>query len=134
RVILFCTGTGIAHADVGITAHAMQSMAIKGFIVHDSRERSLYADGQRTRDAHGDASGCRAEIVRVSTQAMALSSTWPRVDDFEVAGPTLSIASVPPRRALIVKPWPIRLASASLAAPRITTATVSRCCRDWSRG
>jgi hypothetical protein len=35
RVILFCTGTGIAHADIGITAHAMQSMAIKGFIVHD---------------------------------------------------------------------------------------------------
>jgi hypothetical protein len=41
RVILFCTGTGIAHADVGITAHAMQSMAIKGFIVHD-RESGAY--------------------------------------------------------------------------------------------
>ena len=36
RVILFCTATGVSHAAVGITAHAMQSMAIKGFIVHDS--------------------------------------------------------------------------------------------------
>jgi hypothetical protein len=41
RVILFCTGIGIAHADVGITTHAMQSMAIKGFIVHD-RESGAY--------------------------------------------------------------------------------------------
>ena len=31
RVILFCTATGVSHAAVGITAHAMQSMAIKGF-------------------------------------------------------------------------------------------------------
>jgi hypothetical protein len=30
RVILFCTATGVSHAAVGITAHAMQSMAIKG--------------------------------------------------------------------------------------------------------
>ena len=35
RVILFCTATGVSHAAVGITAHAMQSMAIKGFIAHD---------------------------------------------------------------------------------------------------
>jgi len=35
RVILFCTATGVSHVAVGITAHAMQSMAIKGFIVHD---------------------------------------------------------------------------------------------------
>jgi hypothetical protein len=35
RVILFCTATGVSHAAVGITAHAMQSMAIKGFIVHN---------------------------------------------------------------------------------------------------
>jgi hypothetical protein len=28
RVILFCTATGVGHAAVGITAHAMQSMAI----------------------------------------------------------------------------------------------------------
>ena len=34
RVILFCTATGVSHAAVGITTHAMQSMAIKGFIVH----------------------------------------------------------------------------------------------------
>jgi hypothetical protein len=42
RVILFCTATGISHAPVGITAHAMQSMAIKGFIVHN-RETGDYA-------------------------------------------------------------------------------------------
>jgi hypothetical protein len=34
--------TGISHTAVGITAHAMQSMAIKGFIVHD-RESGAYA-------------------------------------------------------------------------------------------
>jgi hypothetical protein len=42
RVILFCTATGIGPAAVCITAHAMQSMAIKGFIVHD-RESGAYA-------------------------------------------------------------------------------------------
>jgi hypothetical protein len=42
RVILFCTATGVSHAAVGITAHAMQSIAIKGFIVHD-RESGAYA-------------------------------------------------------------------------------------------
>ena len=35
RVILFCTATGIDHAAVGILAHAMQSMAIRGFIAHN---------------------------------------------------------------------------------------------------
>jgi hypothetical protein len=38
RVVLFCTATGVSHA----AAHAMQSMAIKGFIVHD-RESGAYA-------------------------------------------------------------------------------------------
>jgi hypothetical protein len=33
--------TGISHAAVGITAHAMQSMTIKGFIVHN-RESGTY--------------------------------------------------------------------------------------------
>lgn len=42
RVILFCAATGIDHAAVGIQAHAMQSMAIRGFIVHD-RESGAYA-------------------------------------------------------------------------------------------
>jgi hypothetical protein len=41
-VILFCTATGDSHAAVSITAHAMQSMAIKGYIVHD-RESGVYA-------------------------------------------------------------------------------------------
>ena len=39
HVILFCIATGVSHAAVGIPAHAMQSMAIKGFIVPRSRER-----------------------------------------------------------------------------------------------
>jgi hypothetical protein len=42
RVILFCTATGVIHAAVGITAHTMQSMAIKGFILHD-RESGAHA-------------------------------------------------------------------------------------------
>ncbi|HEY7665856.1 MAG TPA: hypothetical protein VH934_22280 [Xanthobacteraceae bacterium] len=41
RVILFCTATGIDHAAVGILAHAMQSMAIRGFIAHD-RDSGAY--------------------------------------------------------------------------------------------
>ena len=35
RVILFCAATGIDHVAVGIVARAMQSMAIRGFIVHN---------------------------------------------------------------------------------------------------
>ena len=41
RVILFCAATGIDHAAVGITARAMQAVAIRGFIAHD-RERGAY--------------------------------------------------------------------------------------------
>jgi hypothetical protein len=41
RVILFCAATGISHVAIGITAHAMQAMAIKGFIVHN-RETGAY--------------------------------------------------------------------------------------------
>jgi hypothetical protein len=42
RVILFCAATGIDHVAVGITARAMQAVAIRGFIVHD-RESGAYA-------------------------------------------------------------------------------------------
>jgi len=42
RVILFCTATGISHTAVGITTHAMQSMAVRGFITHN-RESGAYA-------------------------------------------------------------------------------------------
>ncbi|HVI65906.1 MAG TPA: hypothetical protein VM910_25465 [Bradyrhizobium sp.] len=42
RVILFCAATGIDHAAVGIVAKAMQSMAVRGFIVHN-RETGVYA-------------------------------------------------------------------------------------------
>jgi len=42
RVMLFCTATGIDYAAVGILAHAMQSMAVRGFIVHN-RESGAYA-------------------------------------------------------------------------------------------
>jgi hypothetical protein len=41
RVILFCAATGIEHATIGILAHAMQSMAIRGFIAHN-RETGVY--------------------------------------------------------------------------------------------
>jgi hypothetical protein len=40
-VILFCVATGIHHGSVGITDHAMQSMAIRGFIAHN-RESGAY--------------------------------------------------------------------------------------------
>ena len=42
RVILFCAATGIDHAAVGILAHAMQSMAVRGFIAHN-RETGMYS-------------------------------------------------------------------------------------------
>jgi hypothetical protein len=42
RVILFYIATGISHVAVGITTHAMQSMAVRGFIVHN-RESGAYA-------------------------------------------------------------------------------------------
>jgi hypothetical protein len=35
RVILFCVATGINHAAIGIVSHAMQSMALRGFVEHD---------------------------------------------------------------------------------------------------
>jgi hypothetical protein len=53
RVILFCTATGIDHAAVGILAHAMQSMAIRGFIAHnrESGSYTLTDSGRATLDA-----------------------------------------------------------------------------------
>jgi hypothetical protein len=41
-VILFCVATGIEHAAVGILVQAMQSMAVRVFIVHD-RQSDTYA-------------------------------------------------------------------------------------------
>ena len=41
RVILFCVATCIDHGSVGIIGHAMQSMAIRGFIAHN-RESGAY--------------------------------------------------------------------------------------------
>jgi hypothetical protein len=38
RVILFCVATATDCSAVGITAHAMQSMAIRGFIAHNREE------------------------------------------------------------------------------------------------
>jgi hypothetical protein len=58
RVILFCVATGIVHGAVGITDHAMQSMAIRGFIAHN-RESGAYMPRQhrgywgRLEDAAG---------------------------------------------------------------------------------
>ena len=53
RVILFCVATATDCGAVGITAHAMQSMAIRGFIAHD-RESGAYtltASGRATLTA-----------------------------------------------------------------------------------
>ena len=49
RVILFCVATGIDYGSVGIIDHAMQSMAIRGFIAHN-RESGAYSltDSGRT--------------------------------------------------------------------------------------
>jgi hypothetical protein len=41
RVILFCVASRIVHGSVSITDHAMQSMAIRGFIAHN-RESGAY--------------------------------------------------------------------------------------------
>jgi hypothetical protein len=41
RVILFCVANATDHGAVGITAHAMQSMVIRGFFAHD-RESGAY--------------------------------------------------------------------------------------------
>ena len=38
---MFCVATGIDHGSVHITDHAMQSMAIRGFIAHN-RESGAY--------------------------------------------------------------------------------------------
>jgi hypothetical protein len=38
---LFCVATAIVHGSVGISDHAMQSMAIRGFIAHN-RESGAY--------------------------------------------------------------------------------------------
>jgi hypothetical protein len=54
RVILFCVATRISHGSVGIIDHAMQSMAIRGFIAHNRERRGVCAYGQRTRYAGGD--------------------------------------------------------------------------------
>jgi hypothetical protein len=47
---------------VCVTAHAMQSVAIKGFLVHESRERCLCDYGQRTRCTPGNPWGCGADL------------------------------------------------------------------------
>jgi hypothetical protein len=51
RVILFCAATGINHTAVGILPHAMQSMAVRGFIAHNRESgpmRSRTADVRRS--------------------------------------------------------------------------------------
>jgi hypothetical protein len=63
-VILYCVATGIDPGAVGILAHAMQSMAIRGFIAHN-RESGVYTLTD---------SGCAA----------AISDGCPRANDFSV--------------------------------------------------
>jgi len=40
-VILFCVATATDYGAVGITAHALQSMAIRGFIAHNRESGAL---------------------------------------------------------------------------------------------
>ena len=75
RAILFCTATGVSHAAVGVTAHAMQSMAIKGFPRPRSRERGLCAYGQRTRCAPCDPRGCGADLDRAARREQGYEPT-----------------------------------------------------------
>jgi len=49
RVILFCAATGIDHAAVGITARAMQAVAIRGFIAHDSASQDDFPEADPAR-------------------------------------------------------------------------------------
>jgi hypothetical protein len=53
RVILFCVATSIGHGSVGIIDHAMQSMAIRGFIAHnhESGAYTLTDSGRATLTA-----------------------------------------------------------------------------------
>jgi len=66
RVILFCAATGIDHAAVGITARAMQAVAIRGFIAHN-RESGAYDGHHRT-----------AGIVGGARRRGFFISCWPR--------------------------------------------------------
>jgi hypothetical protein len=61
RVILFCAATGIDHAAVGILAHAMQSMAIRGF--HCARSLRWHGWMKRIRMWRGRHAG-RCGLVR----------------------------------------------------------------------
>ena len=79
-MILFCTATGVRHAAVGITAHAMQSMAIKGFIVHDRESgpmRLRTADALRSLHRPGREAGATYEPPREAAMA-AFAKIWRR--------------------------------------------------------
>ena len=54
RVILFCVATGIDHAAVGIPRACDAVDGHPGIHRAQSRERDVYAHGQRTRRARGD--------------------------------------------------------------------------------
>ena len=68
--------TGISHVAVGITVHAMQSMAV-GFIVHD-RQSGAYALTDRGRAALlailGDAGAVDAEQSYEPTREAAMAA------------------------------------------------------------
>jgi hypothetical protein len=46
-VILFCAATGISHVAIGITSHAMQSMAARGLIIHNRHTGYMLTDSGR---------------------------------------------------------------------------------------
>jgi hypothetical protein len=51
---LFCVATGIEHAAVGILVQAMQSMAVRVFIVHDRQSDTYGSPTARACDTHGN--------------------------------------------------------------------------------
>ena len=61
RIILFCVATGIDHAALRILVQAMQSMAIRGFILHDRQNGgySLTDSGRATLAAILDDAGLK---------------------------------------------------------------------------
>src|SRR5215470_14055241 len=78
RVILFCVATGIVHGSVGITDHAMQSMAIRGFIAHD-RESGAYTltdSGRATLTAMLEYAG--RDISQLQRQRASLAGAGAR--------------------------------------------------------
>src|SRR5262249_49132233 len=74
RMILSCTATGVSHAPVGLTGHALPSVASQGFIGHD-RESGAYALTDSGRCAPCDPRECGADIDRAGRREQRYEPT-----------------------------------------------------------